>query len=461
MASATRIEHDSMGDLEVPAHALYGAQTQRAINNFNISQQTMPSTFIRALLQVKMAAAEANRQLDQLDVEIAAAIQKSAQGLLNSDDLMDHFPIDIFQTGSGTSTNMNANEVLAHLAAMMCGQEVNANDHVNAGQSSNDVIPTSIHVATSIGLAHELLPALNHLKQVMNAKAESLKNIVKTGRTHLMDAMPVRMDQTIYAWSNQIQQNIRNLEQLQPVVQSLAQGGTAVGTGINAHPNFAALFCQVLSQQTGLDFTEADNRFSQIASQDTAVSVSGQLKTLAVSLMKIANDLRWMNSGPLAGLGEIELEALQPGSSIMPGKVNPVIPEAVAMVAAQVIGNDTTITVAGQSGNFELNVMLPLIASNLLHSIHLLTQASLVLADKAIATFKVNEARLQEALARNPILVTALNPIIGYAKAAEIAKLAYREQRAIIDVAEEHTDLTRAELTKLLDPDHLTRGGLA
>lgn len=461
MTSATRIEHDSMGDLEVPAHALYGAQTQRAINNFNISQQTMPSTFIRALLQVKMAAAEANRQLDQLDVEIAAAIQKSAQGLLNSDDLMDHFPIDIFQTGSGTSTNMNANEVLAHLAAMMCGQEVNANDHVNAGQSSNDVIPTSIHVATSIGLAHELLPALNHLKQVMNAKAESLKEIVKTGRTHLMDAMPVRMDQTIYAWSNQIQQNIRNLEQLQPVVQSLAQGGTAVGTGINAHPNFAALFCQVLSQQTGLDFTEADNRFSQIASQDTAVAVSGQLKTLAVSLMKIANDLRWMNSGPLAGLGEIELEALQPGSSIMPGKVNPVIPEAVAMVAAQVIGNDTTITVAGQSGNFELNVMLPLIASNLLHSIHLLTQASLVLADKAIATFKVNEARLQEALARNPILVTALNPIIGYAKAAEIAKLAYREQRAIIDVAEEHTDLTRAELTKLLDPDHLTRGGLA
>ncbi|AHK16736.1 class II fumarate hydratase [Thalassolituus oleivorans] len=461
MASATRIEHDSMGDLEVPAHALYGAQTQRAINNFNISQQTMPSTFIRALLQVKMAAAEANRQLDQLDVEIAAAIQKSAQGLLNSDDLMDHFPIDIFQTGSGTSTNMNANEVLAHLAAMMCGQEVNANDHVNAGQSSNDVIPTSIHVATSIGLAHELLPALNHLKQVMNAKAESLKDIVKTGRTHLMDAMPVRMDQTIYAWSNQIQQNIRNLEQLQPVVQSLAQGGTAVGTGINAHPDFAALFCQVLSQQTGLDFTEADNRFSQIASQDTAVAVSGQLKTLAVSLMKIANDLRWMNSGPLAGLGEIELEALQPGSSIMPGKVNPVIPEAVAMVAAQVIGNDTTITVAGQSGNFELNVMLPLIASNLLHSIHLLTQASLVLADKAIATFKVNEARLQEALARNPILVTALNPIIGYAKAAEIAKLAYREQRAIIDVAEEHTDLTRAELTKLLDPDHLTRGGLA
>ncbi|MGK0215791.1 MAG: fumarate hydratase class II [Gammaproteobacteria bacterium] len=461
MTSATRIEHDSMGDLEVPAHALYGAQTQRAINNFNISQQTMPSTFIRALLQVKMAAAEANRQLDQLDVEIAAAIQKSAQGLLNSDDLMDHFPIDIFQTGSGTSTNMNANEVLAHLAAMMCGQEVNANDHVNAGQSSNDVIPTSIHVATSIGLAHELLPALNHLKQVMNAKAESLKDIVKTGRTHLMDAMPVRMDQTIYAWSNQIQQNIRNLEQLQPVVQSLAQGGTAVGTGINAHPDFSALFCQVLSQQTGLDFTEADNRFSQIASQDTAVAVSGQLKTLAVSLMKIANDLRWMNSGPLAGLGEIELEALQPGSSIMPGKVNPVIPEAVAMVAAQVIGNDTTITVAGQSGNFELNVMLPLIASNLLHSIHLLTQASLVLADKAIATFKVNEARLQEALARNPILVTALNPIIGYAKAAEIAKLAYREQRAIIDVAEEHTDLTRAELTKLLDPDHLTRGGLA
>ena len=461
MTNATRIEHDSMGDLEVPNHALYGAQTQRAINNFNISQQTMPSTFIRALLQVKMAAAEANRQLDQLDVEIAAAIQKSAQGLLNSDDLMDHFPIDIFQTGSGTSTNMNANEVLAHLAAMMCGQEVNANDHVNAGQSSNDVIPTSIHVATSIGLAHELLPALNHLKQVMNAKAESLKNIVKTGRTHLMDAMPVRMDQTIYAWSNQIQQNIRNLEQLQPVVQSLAQGGTAVGTGINAHPDFSALFCQVLSQQTGLDFTEADNRFSQIASQDTAVAVSGQLKTLAVSLMKIANDLRWMNSGPLAGLGEIELEALQPGSSIMPGKVNPVIPEAVAMVAAQVIGNDTTITVAGQSGNFELNVMLPLIASNLLHSIHLLTQASLVLADKAIATFKVNEARLQEALARNPILVTALNPIIGYAKAAEIAKLAYREQRAIIDVAEEHTDLTRAELTKLLDPDHLTRGGLA
>jgi fumarate hydratase class II len=461
MASATRIEHDSMGDLEVPAHALYGAQTQRAINNFNISQQTMPSTFIRALLQVKMAAAETNSRLDQLDAEIAEAINKSAQDLLDRDDLMDHFPIDIFQTGSGTSTNMNANEVLAHLASMMCGHTVNANDHVNLGQSSNDVIPTSIHVAASIGLAHELLPALKHLKQVMDAKAESLKDIVKTGRTHLMDAMPVRMDQTIYAWSSQIQHNIHNLEQLQPVIQSLAQGGTAVGTGINAHPNFAALFCQVLARQTGIAFTEADNRFSQIASQDSAVAVSGQLKTLAVSLMKIANDLRWMNSGPLAGLGEIELEALQPGSSIMPGKVNPVIPEAVAMVAAQVMGNDTTITVAGQSGNFELNVMLPLIASNLLHSIHLLSQASRALADKAMATFRVNDARLQEALARNPILVTALNPIIGYAKAAEIAKLAYREQRAIIDVAEEHTDLTREELMKLLDPMHLTRGGIA
>ena len=455
--SGFRIEKDSMGELNVPADALYGAQTQRAINNFPVSGQPLPATFIRALLLVKRAAATANGALEQIPSDMADTICQCVDQLLQG-DFMQHFPVDVFQTGSGTSSNMNANEVLATLASRRCGQPVSPNDHINYGQSSNDVIPTSIHVSAALTLEHELLPALAHLVTTTRLKADDVQRFVKTGRTHLMDAMPVRMSQSLNAWADQIEHSITHLKQLQPSLQSLAQGGTAVGTGINAHPEFAAAFSRALSAHTEMTFVPAANFFTHIGSQDIAVALSGQLKTTAVTIMKIANDLRWMNSGPLAGLGEIELEALQPGSSIMPGKVNPVIPEAAAMVAAQVIGNDTTLTVAGQSGNFELNVMLPLVAKNLLESLTLLSNVSRLLADKAIASFTVREDNLNAALARNPILVTALNPIIGYLKAAEIAKLAYKEGRPIIDVAAENTDLTRDELERLLDPASLTDG---
>jgi fumarate hydratase class II len=457
--SNTRIERDSMGELQVPVDALYGAQTQRAVDNFPISGQRMPAQFIRALILAKAAAAKANVELQQLSEAQGKAIVEAAQGLLEG-EFMAHFPVDIFQTGSGTSSNMNANEVLATLASRLLGETVNPNDHVNCGQSSNDIIPTTIHVSAALALHEQLLPALKHLIQVIEHKAEQVHPFVKTGRTHLMDAMPVRMSQVLNGWAQQLKANLGHLENLLPALQSLAQGGTAVGTGINAHPEFAARFSQQLSALTQVPFTPGQDLFALIGSQDTAVAVSGQLKAIAVSLMKIANDLRWMNSGPLAGLGEIELEGLQPGSSIMPGKVNPVIPEATAMVAAQVIGNDSVITVAGQSGNFELNVMLPIIAHNLLSSIELLANSSRLLADKAIASFKVNEAKLKEALSRNPILVTALNPIIGYQKAAEIAKTAYKQGRAVIDVALEHTDLSRSQLEELLNPEKLTAGGV-
>ncbi|WP_295474234.1 lyase family protein [uncultured Pseudomonas sp.] len=457
--SNTRIERDSMGELQVPAEALYGAQTQRAVDNFPISQQRMPRQFIRALLLAKSAAAKANLELEQISAGQSRAIVQAVEQLL-AEDFMVHFPVDIFQTGSGTSSNMNANEVIATLATRILGETVNPNDHVNCGQSSNDIIPTTIHVSAALALHEHLLPALEHLVKVTADKAVQVHPFVKTGRTHLMDAMPVRMSQVLDGWASQLRANIVNLQALQPSLQSLAQGGTAVGTGINAHPEFAQRFNAHLSALSGVTFTPGQNLFALIGSQDTAVAVSGQLKATAVSLMKIANDLRWMNSGPLAGLGEIELEALQPGSSIMPGKVNPVIPEATAMVAAQVIGNDAAITVAGQSGNFELNVMLPIIADNLLRSIELLANTSRLLADKAIASFKVNQAKLQEALSRNPILVTALNPIIGYQKAAEIAKKAYQQGRPIIDVALEHTDLQRSQLETLLNPEKLTAGGI-
>ncbi len=455
-----RIEKDSMGSLEVAVDALYSAQTQRAINNFPISGLSMPESFIRALLLVKSSAAKSNITLKQIPKEMGEAIQAVANDLLADPDLMSHFPVDVFQTGSGTSTNMNANEVLANLASKHCGEKVGANDHVNCGQSSNDIIPTTLHVSAALALENKLLPALRHLVKGIRKKAGQVDHHIKTGRTHLMDAMPVRLSQSLESWADQIEQNIDRLVALQPGIQSLAQGGTAVGTGINAHPVFANEFNKVLTQMTGLEFNAAKNFFTHIGSQDIAVSLSGQLKTTAVSIIKIANDLRWMNSGPLAGLGEIELEALQPGSSIMPGKVNPVIPEAAAMVGAQVIGNDAAITVAGQSGNFELNVMLPLIAHNLLSSIEILANVSVLLSDKAIASFTVNEKSLKEALTRNPILVTALNPIIGYEKAAKIAKQAYAESRPIIDVAEENTDLSREELSLLLDPEKLTKGGI-
>ncbi|MNZ47491.1 Fumarate hydratase class II [compost metagenome] len=393
----SRIERDSMGELAVPAAALYGAQTQRAVNNFPVSGQRMPLSFIRALLLAKAAAAKANVALEQIDAEVGSAIVAACEELL-AKDCLEHFPVDVFQTGSGTSSNMNANEVVATLAGRRLGRPVNPNDQVNCGQSSNDIIPSTIHISAALELQERLLPALNHLQQTIERKAGEVHHHIKTGRTHLMDAMPVRLSQVLGGWAQQVRQATAHLEAVLPALQQLAQGGTAVGTGVNAHPQFSARFCQELNALTGLAFRPGDDFFALIGAQDTAVAASGQLKTLAVALMKIANDLRWMNSGPLAGLAEIELEALQPGSSIMPGKVNPVIPEATAMVAAQVIGNDATIAVAGQSGNFELNVMLPVIADNLLQSIHLLANVSRLLADKAIASFKVNEASLREAL---------------------------------------------------------------
>ena len=456
----TRIERDSMGELNVPENALYGAQTQRAINNFPVSGKSMPKAFIRALLTAKSAAAQANANLSLLPKNVADAISEVASELLDSGDMMSHFPVDVFQTGSGTSSNMNANEVLATLASAKVGEIIGANDHINYGQSSNDIIPTTIHISATIELTEQLLPSLEHLHSVIVSKAKTVDHHIKTGRTHLMDAMPVRLSQSLLSWASQIEQNIFFIKATLPKLQTLAQGGTAVGTGINAHPDFAAEFSKQLSKVTGIAFSPADNLFTHINTQDVVVALSGQLKTTAVSMMKIANDLRWMNSGPLAGLGEIALEALQPGSSIMPGKVNPVIPEAATMVSAQVIGNDAAITIGGQAGNFELNVMLPMIADNILSSIQLLANVSRLLADKAIATFTVNEDQLQLALGRNPILVTALNPIIGYAKAAEIAKKAYKEGRAVLDVAEEETDISRVELETLLDPAKLTQGGL-
>jgi fumarate hydratase class II len=456
--SQYRIEHDSMGELNVPADALYGAQTQRAVDNFPISGLRLPRAFIRALGLIKAAAAEANLGLGHLRKNQAAAIRKAALAVADG-QFDDQFPIDVFQTGSGTSTNMNANEVIAHVAGKG-GAKVHPNDHVNYGQSSNDVIPTAIHVSATLTASEQLLPALKHLKKTIERRARELRNVPKTGRTHLMDAMPVTFGQELSGWAAQIATAIERIEDSIKRMRRLPQGGTAVGTGINADPKFGPAVARELKKLTGVRFDAAENYFEGMAGQDAAVELSGQLKALAVALMKIANDLRWMNSGPLAGLGEIELPALQPGSSIMPGKVNPVIPEATAMVAAQVIGNDAAITIGGQSGNFQLNVMLPLIAHNLLQSIGLLANVSVLLADKAIAGFKVNAARVKEALDKNPILVTALNPVIGYEKGAATAKQAYKQKRPIMEVALETTGLSKDELNKLLDPMALTKGGI-
>ncbi|MGC3872915.1 class II fumarate hydratase [Halomonas sp. GXIMD04776] len=456
--SDTRIERDSMGELEVPARALYGAQTQRAVNNFPISGQPMPAAFIQAIARIKLAAAQVNQDLELLDELRAKAIVKAAQALIDG-EYADQFPIDVFQTGSGTSSNMNVNEVIAHLASRD-DLEIGPNDHVNMGQSSNDVVPTAIHLAAALEVKDQLLPALEQLKSTIERKAGELDEVVKTGRTHLMDAMPIRMSQELGGWASQVGQAIERLQDGQRRLSRLAQGGTAVGTGINAHPEFAERMAKALSEQTGLSLRPNDSFFASLGSQDAAVELSGHLRTYACAVMKISNDLRWMNSGPLAGLGEIELKALQPGSSIMPGKVNPVIPEAAAQAAAQVIGLDSAIAVAGQSGNFQLNVMLPLIAHNLLTSITLMTNVSKLLADPAIATFQVRRDNIESPLSRNPILVTALNSVIGYDAAAAVAKKAYQAGRPILDVAEEETDLKRDELERLLDPDQLTRGGI-
>ena len=454
-----RTVRDSMGELNVPDDALWGAQTQRAVDNFPISGIPMPRRFIAALGLVKWAAAGANSELGLLKSEKAMAIQKAALEVVEGEH-DEHFPIDVFQTGSGTSSNMNANEVIATLASKYLAAEVHPNDDVNMSQSSNDVIPTCVHVSAALGIQDVLLPALAHLSDVLDNKARETDGVVKTGRTHLMDAMPVTMGQELDAWRAQIELGRERFTDTMQRLAGIAQGGTAVGTGINAHPRFGAKVAMLLYERTGVPFRQADSLFAGLSSQDTAVEASGQLRTLAVSLTKIANDLRWMNSGPLAGFGEIALPALQPGSSIMPGKVNPVIPEAVAMVCAQVIGNDATITIGGQSGNFQLNVMLPVVAYNLLQSIELLANASVCLADSAIAGFTVNEENISQAIDRNPILVTALNPVIGYEKGAAIAKKAYAEGRPVKEVAREETDLTDEELERLLDPAALTDGGI-
>ncbi|WP_373087647.1 class II fumarate hydratase [Zhongshania sp.] len=449
-----RLERDSMGEVKVASSAKYGAQTQRALDNFAISGLVLPEQFIHAVVRIKRCAAMVNREEELLSEDLFQAIVSAADKVLDG-AYSDQFPIDVFQTGSGTSTNMNVNEVLAKLASESSGLEVSANDHVNMSQSSNDVIPSAIHVSAALALHKQLLPALEHLEAVLKRKASQLDGVLKTGRTHLMDAMPIKLSQEISAWAEQIHKARKRLLDTQKQLCQLAQGGTAVGTGVNSPDLFAEKFCLAISIDTGLNFKPNCSLFEALSSQDTAVATSGQLKALAVALMKISNDLRWMNSGPLAGLGEIRLPALQPGSSIMPGKVNPVIPEAVAMAAAQVIGNDACITVAGQSGNFQLNVMLPVIAYNLLQSIEILSNACRALADKAIADCTIDEAVMTDSLARNPILVTALNPVIGYLAAAKIAKKAYAEQRPVLDVAVEMTDLSRDELAVLLDPASL------
>ncbi len=457
-----RTEKDSLGEVKVPADALYGAQTQRAVENFPVSGVRFPRVFIRSLGLIKAIAAEVNAGLGLLDARIAQAIHQAA--LEVADGMWDNqFPVDIFQTGSGTSTNMNANEVIAARAGqLLAGADtrIHPNNHVNMGQSSNDVIPAAIHVSACMEVNEVLLPAFRRLHATLKKRESEFHAIVKTGRTHLMDAMPVTLGQEISGWAYQVEQSIERIESTLPRLAKLAIGGTAVGTGINAPKDFGRIMASRLAGRTKLPFTEADNHFAAQAVMDSAVELSGQLKATASSFMKLANDLRWMNSGPIAGLGEIALPSLQPGSSIMPGKVNPVMCEMMMMACAQVTGNDTAITIANQQGNFELNVMLPVIAHNLLQSITLLGNAARLLGDKAIAGFTVNAERMAALLDKNPILVTALNPVIGYDKAAQVAKKAYAEGRSLKEVASELTGLSAKELERLLDPRKMTEGGI-
>jgi fumarate hydratase class II len=437
---------------------LYGTQTKLAIQNFPISGTPLPREFLRALGIIKGAAAAANRELGLLDSAKAAAIEQASSEVENG--LHDaHFPIDVYQTGSGTSTNMNANEVIATLASRRLGFAVHPNDDVNMGQSSNDVIPAAIHISAYLEVTASLLPALTRLAGSIEAKASTVEQVVKNGRTHLMDALPVRMSQELRGWKRQIADSMERVESALPRLARLALGGTAVGTGVNAHPEFGRRVAAVVAMRTGLPFITAPDYFAALSSQDTAVEFSGHLKTAAAALMKISNDLRWMNSGPVSGLSEIRLPALQAGSSIMPGKVNPVIPEAVTMVCARVFGNDVSITVAGQAGNFQLNVMLPLIAHCLLESIRLLSRASGLLAEKAIQGFEVNRDRLDELARRNPMLITVLTPMVGYETAALIVEKAAREGRSIEEIALELTDVDAAELKRLLDPRRATEAG--
>jgi len=459
-----RIEHDSMGEVRVPSWAFYAAQTQRAVENFPISGIRFGRSFIQALAHIKKSAAIVNKELTLISDDQAFYISKACDELI-AGQYDDHFPIDIFQTGSGTSTNMNANEVIAHRATELAHLDgksdikIHPNDHVNFGQSSNDVIPTTIRVAACLEAKNVLIPALKHLAAAFDEQGRANADVVKTGRTHLMDAMPVTFAQVFGGYSRQLNLGVERIESALTRARELPQGGTAVGTGINTHPEFASRFANNIAKSTGFAFIESIDHFEAQSTVDAVVELSSQLKTIAVSMLKIVNDLRWMNSGPNSGLSDVLLAPLQPGSSIMPGKVNPVIEESVAMVCAQVIGNDTTVSIAGLSGNFELNVMLPVVAHNVLESIRLLSNASVNLADLSISKIKINKANVTDKLEKNPILVTALNPLIGYDLAAKIAKKAYAENRSLKDVAKEMTDLSSEELNKALDPIQMTKGG--
>lgn len=452
-----RIERDSMGEVKVPASALYGAQTQRAMDNFGLHRRVLPPAFVHNLAMIKSAAARANAECGVLAVAVASAIEGAA-ARVTAGEFDGQFPVSLFQTGSGTSTNMNVNEVLARLASDASGEPVHPNDHVNCSQSSNDVIPSCILVSSARQLQETLLPALQALKVATTRRGEELSAVTKTGRTHLMDAMPLTFGQEMSAWVSQLEECQQRLLAVQPRLHQLPVGGSAVGTGVNVPAGFAGRLVQRLNQLSSLEFAVAPNAYARMAGQDVPLEYSAALRSLAVTLTKINNDLRWMASGPLAGLAEIELQPLQPGSSIMPGKVNPVLPEAVLMVAAEVLGNDSSVALAAQSGSFQLNVMLPLIAEKLSSSGESLSWACQATA-ATIAGLKVNTDRLGATLAINPILVTALNTTIGYEAAARIAKRSYAEQRPVIDVAAEETGMKREELETLLDPYRLTRGG--
>lgn len=459
-----RVEKDSLGEIRVPKDAYWGAQTQRAIENFPISGIKFPDVFIRSLGYIKLACAKVNSQKGLLDKKFAGTIIKACNEIIEG-NFYDQFPLDIFQTGSGTSTNMNANEVIATRAnEILTGKKntkspVHPNDHVNMGQSSNDVIPTAIHVSAYLQTTEHLLPSMRFLHDTIKNKQKRYKSTVKTGRTHLMDAMPITLGQEMSGWATQIGNSIGRIKNPSPGLSELAIGGTAVGTGINTQPDFGRMVSKVLSELTKIDFREAKNHFEAQSAQDAIAELSGQLKTFATSLLKIANDLRWMNSGPIAGLSEIRLPSLQPGSSIMPGKVNPVIPEAIVMVCAQVMGNDTVIAIANSLGNFQLNVMLPVIAHNIIQSITILANASRLLADKAIKGFEADEEHLMGLLQRNPIIATVLNPTIGYDKTAAVVKKALKERKAVKQVVVEMGYLKEEEAGKILDPEKMTRAG--
>jgi len=451
-----RIEKDSLGEVKVPKRALFGAQTQRAIENFTISPTPLPWIFIESLLQVKFASAAANEKLGLLLPEQSQSILNAIDKLL-SEHPRDQFPVSVFQTGSGTSSNMNANEVIASLAKKE-GVELSPNDHVNLGQSSNDVIPTSIHVASKKLVVENLLPKLQNLSKRIRSFGDRHKEVVKTGRTHLMDALPILLQDELEAWALQLDECCDRFCSSDVRLSQVPLGGTAVGNGINCHPEFASLALEVLRDRTGQEFKKTKSSFKGQASLDIFIELSGNLKTCAITISKIANDLRWMNSGPLTGLAEIRLPALQPGSSIMPAKVNPVIPEAVLMATAQVIGNDSALTVAGLGGSFQLNTMLPLVAAKLIESIELLSESARSLGEQCVKEMVINSGKFEQGLKHNPILVTALNPVIGYSKAAEIAKIAQMEQRPIFEVAAEHSGVSEEKLLQLLDPVKLARG---